>query len=82
MSEQLTTQEYVEELRATLLEYDESIVLEALILNNIINRNSGEVTDYWLNLLDPDLTDSKSMKAEEDIVLSALSKILKRRINR
>lgn len=70
----------VEELRASLLEYDEDVVLEALARNNIVNRDNGLMTDYWLNLIDPDIVKNRHSSSEEQAVLDALAKVLKRRI--
>jgi hypothetical protein len=70
----------VEELRAVLLDFEESEVLEALIDNCIIDKGSGMLTDYWANLLDPNLTGKKHNRAEEDLILGALAGILKRRL--
>lgn len=49
----MTFEDKVEELRATLLEYDEDVVLEALTANHIIDKYDGTLTDYWLSLLGP-----------------------------
>lgn len=70
----------VEELQDTLLGFDEEDILEALVLNSIIDRQTGMLTDYWLNLIDNDLTKFKHNHEEEDVVLSALARLLKRRI--
>lgn len=47
--------EAVENARADLLEHDEEVMLEALILNNVIDYETGKLTDYWMNLLNPKL---------------------------
>jgi len=76
-------EEPLEELRANLIEYDEHVVLDALILNNVIDQDTGMLTDYWLNLLNPKLLTKSTnvmLANEEQIVLSALAKILQRHI--
>ena len=70
----------VEELRALLLDFEEDEVLEALVANNVVNGTTGSLTDYWLALVNPNLAAQRSLREEEDVVLSALSKLLKRRI--
>jgi hypothetical protein len=74
----------VEELRATLVhDYKDEEILEALIRNNIVDRKTGTLCEWWLNLLDPNLIKAQKLDnitQEEDIVLNALAKLLKRRI--
>lgn len=73
----------IEELRATLLDFEDEEVLEALILNNILDRDSGLLTEWWLNILNPDLikkNKADTLQQEEIIVLSALARLIQRRI--
>ena len=43
----------VENVRSDFLFIDEEVMLEALIQNAVIDRETGKLTDYWLNLLNP-----------------------------
>lgn len=48
-------EERVEELRASLLEFEEGEILEALVLNTVVDPKTGKLTDYWMSLLNPEL---------------------------
>jgi hypothetical protein len=48
--------EKLEDLRATLLEFEDELVLDALIENGLVDPETGRLTDWWLNLLNPALT--------------------------
>lgn len=45
----------VENAREDLLHFDEEVLLEALVRNTIIDPETGVLTDYWMNLLKPEL---------------------------
>jgi hypothetical protein len=71
----------VDNLRDILIGYseEESEVLEALILNGIIDRETGMLSNWWMNILNPNLVDVKTVSQEEEAVLSALAKMLIKR---
>lgn len=59
--------ELVEELRDSMLMYDEEIVLDALVSGNIVDAKTGMLTEWWLNLLSPEFLKNR-LKTISDIV--------------
>lgn len=73
----------VEELRDSLIHYTDSEVLEVLKLSTIIDPATGKLTDYWLHLLNPNIAKQEAkdyVSEQEDVVLSALAKLLQKRM--
>jgi hypothetical protein len=64
----------VEELMAELLEYEDEEIVDALVQSGVVNGTSGKLSDWWLNLLDPEIKNKERDEAfkarkREDLLL-------------
>lgn len=67
-------QKNVDEIKDFLIGYEEADIAEAFTQLGIIDLKTGELTDFWLNLVDTDLL----VKRQE--FFSAISDYLYRRV--